>query len=107
MSYVKISEPAETPEEGRGKCIPLEHPLTGVKYVLALFQVDGKYFALTDQCSKCGGSLGRGALNGWFAFCSMNECAWNIKKGYCKFDRSTVLPTYKVTVEDDGLYIHI
>ena len=74
---------------------------------LALFNAEGKYYAITDQCPKCGGSLGRGLLKGMLAVCTIQECLWNIKSGICKFDRSRSTPTYKVIEQEDGLYINI
>ncbi len=107
MSRVNLCDYAEPPEEGSGVSIPFKHPYTEIPYKIALFQVEGTYYAITDQCKKCGGSLGKGGLNGLFAFCNNEECGWNIKKGYCKFDRTLVMPTYKVSVEDGGLVITI
>ena len=107
MSLVKISEHADAPEEGTGKMIELEHTYTTIKYTLALFNAEGKYYAITDQCPKCGGSLGRGLLKGMLAVCTIEECLWNIKSGICKFDRSRSTPTYKVIEQEDGLYINI
>jgi nitrite reductase/ring-hydroxylating ferredoxin subunit len=107
MSLVKISDYSEAPEDACGKTISLEHPYTLYKYELALFKAEGKFFAITDKCTKCAGSLGRGVLRGKFAVCTNQECLWNIQKGYCKFDRSSVLPTYKVQEKEDGLYIEI
>ncbi|KMP11052.1 hypothetical protein UZ36_05675 [Candidatus Nitromaritima sp. SCGC AAA799-C22] len=108
MSQVKISEIEDAPDEGTGKKILLKHPFTEIKYELALFQVEEKYYVITDECRICGGSLGQPVdLRGIFAACSNQECLWNVKRGYCKFDRSSVTPTYKVTVREDGLYIDI
>lgn len=107
MSLVKICEHSAAPEEGTGKTLHLEHPLTFFQYDLGLFRAEGKYYVITDKCPKCGGSLGRGKLQGLFAICNSQECLWNIRKGYCKFDRSSVLPTYKVVEQEDGLYINI
>lgn len=107
MSLVKISDYSEAPEDASGKTIQLEHPYTKIKYGLALFKADGNYYVITDKCPKCAGSLGKGLLRGKFAICSNQECLWNIQKGYCKFDHSAVLPTYKVQEKDDGLYIEI
>lgn len=107
MSHVKILELNEAPEEGKGKQIHLDHPFTEIKYVLAVFQVDGKYYCIADQCKSCEGSLAKGVLNGMFAFCNKGECGWNIRKGYCKWNRSDSTPIYKVAVQDDGLYIEI
>ncbi len=107
MSLVNLKEYAEPPEEGSGVLVSFKHPFTDIPYKIALFQVQGTYYALPDQCKKCGGSLSRGALNGLFAFCNNEECGWNLKKGFCKFDRTMVTPTYKVSVEEEGLIINI
>ncbi len=107
MSLVKISELSDAPEEGVGKRISFEHPLTFYKYDIALFKTNGKFFAMTDQCRKCGASLGRGVLKGKYAACANEECLWNLKTGICKFDRTMSTPVYKVTEQDDGIYINI
>jgi nitrite reductase/ring-hydroxylating ferredoxin subunit len=107
MSKVKLSEIADAPEEGKGKQIKLRHPYTEIDYILALFQVEGKYFCIGDQCKSCEGSLAKGVLRGMFAFCSREECGWNIRKGYCKWNHSDTTPIYKVTTQDDGFYIEI
>ena len=108
MSKVKISEINDAPLEGSGKQINLTHPFTEKKYVLAIFQAEGKYYVLTDECRMCGGSLGQKPdLRGMFAACGKEECLWNIRRGSCKFDRSSVTPTYRVEVMEDGLYIEI
>jgi nitrite reductase/ring-hydroxylating ferredoxin subunit len=107
MSLIKISELSDAPDAETGKTIHLEHPWTLIEYDLALFKADEIFYVLVDKCAKCGGSLGRGKLQGLFAVCTNQECLWNIKKGYCKFDRSCVLPTYKVVEQEDGLFINI
>lgn len=107
MSNLKILDFSDAPPEGTGKQIHFKHLYTEINYVLALFQVEGKFYCLTDQCRCCEGSLGKGELKGMFAFCNKEECGWNIKKGYCKFNRSDITPTYKVAIEEDGLYIEI
>ena len=50
MSNVKILELDEAPEEGNGKQINLEHPYTEWKYVLAFFNVEGKFYCIADKC---------------------------------------------------------
>ena len=93
MSRLKISEMGDAPQEGTGKQIHFKHEYTQIEYDLALFQVEGKFYCITDLCLTCGGSLGKGALRGFFAFCSN--------------DRSQTTPRYKVAVDSDGLYIEI
>jgi hypothetical protein len=42
-----------------------------------------------------------------FALCAREDHAWNIKTGLFKFDRTQSIPTYRVTIKDEGLYIEI
>ncbi|MBI4388647.1 MAG: hypothetical protein HY580_00575 [Nitrospinae bacterium] len=107
MSIIKISELADAPGEGQGRKIHFEHPFTYYRYDIALFKAGDKYYAITDACKHCGGSLGRGRLEGLLAYCSAEDHPWNIKTGVYKFDRTRVLPTYNVSAEPDGLYINI
>lgn len=107
MSYEKISDMESAPAEGEAKKIIHKHSYTEYTYELALFQLDGKYYALTDQCKLCEGSLGNGIVMGKYIACQKDNCQWSIKKGICKFNRSNVTPSYRVTVEEDGLYIEI
>ena len=44
MSKVKISEIEDAPAEGSGRQINLTHPYTEMKYCLAIFHFEGKYF---------------------------------------------------------------
>ena len=107
MSLVKILELGEAPGDGEGRAILLKHPFTEIMYELALFRAEGAYYSITNRCSKCGVGLDPKSLNGFFAKCRNDKCIWHVKKGYCKFDRTSVLPTYKVLTEEDGLYINI
>ena len=53
MSRLKISEISDAPQEGTGKQIHFKHDYTEIDYVLALFQVEGKFYCLTDLCLTC------------------------------------------------------
>jgi nitrite reductase/ring-hydroxylating ferredoxin subunit len=107
MSLIKITDLANVPEEGTGITLAFDHPYTEMPYELGLFCIEGKYYAITNKCTICEGRLAPGKLIGMFAACNKRECFWNVKKGYCKFDRTTILPTYKVLPQEDGLYINI
>ncbi len=108
MSYEKILDLADAPAEGTGKKIEFKHSYTEFIYELALFQMDGKFYALTNQCKLCEGSLGDGVVVGnKYVACHKDNCQWSIKKGICKFNHSNVTPSYRVYVEEDGLFVKI
>ncbi|UCD11944.1 MAG: hypothetical protein JSU88_02330 [Nitrospinaceae bacterium] len=107
MSHVKICELDDAPGDGEGRALDLVHPLTELLYELALFRAEGAYYVITNKCAKCGVGLDPKSLNGLFVKCRNDMCLWHVKKGYCKFNRTSILPTYKVFTEKDGLYINI
>ena len=107
MADVKITTISEGPEEGKGKTFSFSHPITEFPYDIALFQVNGKYYALPDLCGKCPGSLGEGTLDGMYVLCSKDQTPWHIKHGLCRYNRNQGLPSYKVKVENQDLIITI
>ena len=107
MSEVRILDLADAPVEGVSKQIQFEHPVTDKLYTLGLYFAKGRYLAIIDLCKKCESSLAEGKLNGMYALCAREDHAWHIKTGLYKFDRTQSIPTYRVTVKDEGLYIEI
>ncbi len=107
MTTVLLSSLEDAPAEASGIRVDFEHPLTEIKYEVGLFCVKGKYYGITDPCKHCQGSLAAGELDGMYASCLGEGHAWNVKSGVCKYNRSETLPTYRVAVQDDGLFIEI
>ena len=66
-----------------------------------------KTFIVSEIGSNWEGSLSKGVLRGMFAFCNKEECGWNIRKGYCKWNHSDTTPVYKVATQQDGFHIEI
>jgi nitrite reductase/ring-hydroxylating ferredoxin subunit len=107
MAEVKIADLSDAPEEGTGKVIEFEHPLTGYEYGIALFQVKGKFYSITNECKRCSGQLGIGKMNGLYVICPRDDTPWNVRNGLCKFNKSLSMSTYKVQIKDGGLVIVI
>ena len=107
MAEILLVMLKDAPEEGTGKTIDIEHPLTAYDFHLALFQVNSKFYALDNECGRCSGKLGRGKLSGMYVFCPQDDTPWNIKNGLCKFDRTRSVPSYKVRLENGALYTNI
>ncbi len=107
MSEVKISDLEDAPAEGEGRALVFDHPWTEIEYELALFHEGDRYFVITDRCALCETKLSQGERQGMYVRCVREGHPWHIKTGLCKFDRTRALPTYRVKVKDDGLYIEI
>ncbi len=71
---VKVGEVTEL-EPGEARTVDVE----GVS--LALFNVDGAYFALANACTHVGGSLGGGALIGKEVTCPLHGAQFDVTCG--------------------------
>ena len=71
---VRVAEVTEL-EPGEGKTVEVE----GVS--LALFNVDGQYFAIANACTHVGGSLGEGELIGKEVTCPLHGAQFDVTCG--------------------------
>ena len=60
---------------GQGMQVPLEGK------VLALFNVDGKFYAIDDTCTHAGASLAEGAVAGTVVTCPWHGATFDITTG--------------------------
>ena len=89
MSEVKVLEMSEAPEENSGKVVEFVHPYTSFPYVLGVFHVKDRYFAITDDCKACGNSLGKGKLNGMYVFLYYGGTSLERENGYLQIQSNT------------------
>src|SRR6185503_20517573 len=83
-----------------------EIPDGGVKVVrlgdqsIALFHVDGGYYALDDVCTHDGGELASGTIDGCGIECPRHGARFDIRTGAVRAMPATQpVPTYPVRVE--------
>jgi 3-phenylpropionate/trans-cinnamate dioxygenase ferredoxin component len=89
-----------------------EIPEGGVKIVrlddqsVAVFHVDGGYFALEDVCTHDGGPLAEGTIEGHVVECPRHGARFDIRTGavLC-LPATTPVPTYEVRVEGDEIQV--
>lgn len=103
MAEVILCSLEDAPEEGTGRTITFEHPITAIDLAVSLFRVEGEFYALADRCKRCMGKLGEGTVNGMYVTCPKDDTPWHVKKGLCKFDRTQSIPSYRVWVENGQL----
>jgi nitrite reductase/ring-hydroxylating ferredoxin subunit len=98
---VKVGEAKEL-EPGDGKTVEVE----GVS--LALFNVDGTYFAIANACTHVGGSLGEGALMGKEVTCPLHGAQFDVASGKVLGGpaRSDV-KSFSVSVEGDDVMVEV
>ena len=98
---VKVAETAElTP--GTGKLVDV-----GGKPV-ALFNVDGKYYAIGNSCTHVGGSLSEGTLEGTTVTCPLHGAQFDVANGEVLGPPAgTAVPSYRVEVDGNDIKVEV
>lgn len=89
----KLSELAE----GQCKSFSLEGK------EIAVYNVDGQWFATEDTCVHRGGSLGSGQLEGNIITCPLHGWQYDVTSGQCRNNPQARINTYKVQVDGDQI----
>lgn len=84
LVFVKAIKKTEL-SSGEGKSINLKGKN------IAIFNVDGKFFAIDNACAHMGGPLGEGFLSG-----NVVTCPWHAWKYDVTTGKSVVVPTIQV-----------
>ena len=103
MSVQKI-ELCKTSDVTEGTAIKVEtHGLE-----LAVFNLNGAFYVMDDQCSHGPGSLSEGPICGDVVECDFHNGSFNIKTGEV-VDPPCMIPqkTYKVITEGETVFIEV
>lgn len=74
---------------------------------LALFNVDGQFYAIDDSCPHQGASLCGGKLAGKVIQCCAHGLRFDLASGYLLNSTALKVACYPVAVEGDQLFIVI
>lgn len=72
---------------------------------IALFNVEGTYYAIDNTCVHRGGPLGEGELSGETVTCPWHGWEYNVKDGKCTNNPSACVKTYEIKVEGSDINI--
>lgn len=98
---VKIADTRDVPAGG---CIPVE--VAGRR--LALFNIDGKYYAIDDTCTHSGGSLAEGDVQGNVVKCPLHGAEFDVTTGEVLGPPApSGVTCYKVRVEGNEIAIDL
>ena len=86
-----------------GQCVEVS---VGGKPV-ALYNVDGTFYATSNTCIHRGGPLGQGALDGPVVLCPWHEWSWDVRTGENTANPELKIPTYPVKVEDGQVLVQV
>jgi len=101
MALVKVAQVAEIPE-GRARCVRVK------RLKIAIFHVDGQFYAIDDTCTHADASLSEGQVMGCQVACPLHGARFDIKTGEAlTFPAVTPVETYKVHVEGDEIFVEV
>ena len=95
---VKVGVAGDIPN-GEGKAY------TCGKHRIAVFHIDGSYFAVSDACPHAGGPLSDGWLEGTEVTCPWHGWSFDVK--LCDVDPKDGLCRYRVQVQGDEIHVEI
>ncbi|MBH0192264.1 MAG: Rieske 2Fe-2S domain-containing protein [Nitrospira sp.] len=73
--------------------------------VIALFNVDGKFYAIHNSCPHEGGPLAEGRLKGYVVACPWHDLAFDIRNGQGTDGGGYCVGSYEVRVEGTDIWV--
>lgn len=100
----KMTQVAKTSDLPSGKAMAVD--VHGQR--IALFNINGQYYAIADECTHAGGSLSEGAVEGTAVTCPWHGASFDITNGAVlsapAFDGVT---SYKVHVDGENIKVEL
>lgn len=75
--------------------------------IVALFNVDGEFFAMDGICPHQGGPLGKGQLTGCTLTCPWHGWQYDVRTGQHRMNASIRHPTFPVKVEGGDVLLQL
>ncbi len=87
-------------------------PGTGVELategrVIALYHVDGEFFAMDGICPHAGGPLGHGQLEGCVVTCPWHGWQFDVTTGQHCLTKNIVHTRFPVEVQGDNIFVEL
>lgn len=75
--------------------------------IVALFNVDGQYFAMDGVCPHQGGPVGKGELNGCIVTCPWHGWQFDVRDGQSQLSPGVRHPTFETKVDNGRVFVRI
>jgi nitrite reductase/ring-hydroxylating ferredoxin subunit len=99
-NFVKVCKTSEI-RTGCGRSIDVNGNL------VAVFNVDGNFYAINDTCGHRGGPLGEGELDGNTVICPWHGWRYNVTTGENELLPALPIEQYEVKVEGDDVLVDV
>jgi nitrite reductase (NADH) small subunit len=75
------------------------------RYEIALFNVEGDYYALENACPHQGSPIVDGWIEGRTVTCPWHAWCFDLRTGSLTLGSFATIPRFEVRVESDGIYL--
>jgi nitrite reductase/ring-hydroxylating ferredoxin subunit len=96
--FVKVAQVSDV-EPGTGMVVTVKDT------AIALFNVDGTFYAIDNTCLHRGGPLGEGELEGCVVTCPWHGWQFDVKTGVSETNPAAKVKTYPVKTEDSAIMV--
>ncbi len=98
--FVNVAKTHEI-NEGEGKVVNVNGK------DIAVFNVEGKFYAMDNTCRHKGGPLGEGMLEGNVVTCPWHHWKYDVTTGVSVVNPQIKVDTYEVKVEGDEVKVKV
>jgi nitrite reductase (NADH) small subunit len=74
---------------------------------VAIYNVEGTFYATSNTCLHRGGPLGQGMLDGAAVMCPWHAWSWDVTTGENVANAELTIPTYEVKVEGGEVFVKV
>ena len=99
-NWIQIAAIADCPPGER-----LERVAAG--RIVAIYNVEGEFYALDGVCPHQGGPLGKGTLTGCIVTCPWHGWQFDVRSGQHQTSASVVQPGFPVRIENGFVLVEI
>lgn len=99
-SWIGIADAADCPPGSSAECVAGDR-------IVALYNVDGTFFALDGVCPHQGGPLGKGCLTGEIVTCPWHGWQFNVASGQHQLSARLVQPRFNTRVENGKVFVEL
>ncbi|MBI3611526.1 MAG: nitrite reductase small subunit NirD [Nitrospirae bacterium] len=96
--YVTVAKPEDL-APGQGRVVEVNGN------EVALFNLNGTFYAIDNMCAHQGGPLGEGLLEGETVICPWHSWKYSVKSGVCSTNPSVKVKTYSVKIESGQIKV--
>ena len=98
MAFVKVASVNDVPD-GEGKIVKANGK------EIALFKLNGSFYAIDNTCKHMGGPLGEGWLEDSIVTCPWHGWRYDIKDGQCQMFPNVKVDAFQVKVEGNDVLV--